>query len=181
MVAETSRKLVEFCWCPHIHGSLKVGSIVEGPMLSKGCWESGCGVVDWVSWDIENLKWKLVDTYLQKATRIIFLNDLQAVLHETCGLAQFHCAVRDLISNHLRLMREQNSPKWHRVKKKQTVVLKGHLLQVPLAPHLPELTLWAVLSGRSWRVYEGAEQPEVRLQLLFCEQSPTCSHPVPLF
>lgn len=67
--------------------------------------------VESISWGIENLKQKLIDTYLQKATRIIFLYHLQAVLHETRGLAQFHCAVRDLISNHLGSMTEQNGPK----------------------------------------------------------------------
>lgn len=83
------------------------------------------GVRDSVSWDTENLKQKLEDTYLQKATRIIFLNHLQAVLHETCGLPQFHCAVRDLISNHLELMREQNGPKCQRVGKKKTGTLES--------------------------------------------------------
>lgn len=66
------------------------------------------------------MKQTLINTYLQKATGIIFLNHLQAVFHETRGLAQFHCAVRDLISNHLGMMKEQNGPKWQKVEKKQT-------------------------------------------------------------
>lgn len=144
-MAETSEKPVKFCRHPCPHGHTKVGSDVQGPMPSQGRWESGLGVVDSVSWGIENLKQKLVDTYLQKATRIIFLNHLQAVLHETCGLAQFHCAVRDLISNHLGLMRQQNGSKWQRVEKKANWDF-GKLLSTRIQEHHGmELNLWEYL------------------------------------
>lgn len=49
----------------------------------------------------------LVNTDLQEATGIVLLNHLQAVLHEARGLAQLHRAVRDLVPNHLRLVRKQ--------------------------------------------------------------------------
>ena len=111
MMVGSSEKPVKFQRHPHPYGNTKVGSIVECPIPSQVCWESGLGIIESVSWNTEYLKQKLVDTYLQKATRIIFLNNLQAVLHETRGLAQFHCAVRDLISNHLGLIRRQNGPK----------------------------------------------------------------------
>lgn len=68
-------------------------------------------MVESVSWDTETLREKRTDTYLQKATRVILLYHLQAVLHEACGLAQFHRAVRDLISNHLGSTAEQNGPR----------------------------------------------------------------------
>lgn len=40
-------------------------------------------------------------TYLQEPRRVIFLDHLQAVLHQACGLAQLQCAVIDLVPNHL--------------------------------------------------------------------------------
>lgn len=56
------------------------------PYPARSVGESGLDIIESVSLNTENLKQKLVDTYLQKATRIIFLNHLQAVLHETRGL-----------------------------------------------------------------------------------------------
>lgn len=50
---------------------------------------------------------ELVNTDLQEATGIVLLDHFQAVLHEARGLAQFHCAMRDLVPNHLRVGREQ--------------------------------------------------------------------------
>lgn len=59
--------------------------------------------VVWVIWDRK----RKVVTDLQEATGVVLLNHLQAVLHEARGLAQFHCAMRDLVPDHLRLAREQ--------------------------------------------------------------------------
>lgn len=134
MMVGSSEKPVKFQRHPHPYGNTKVGSIVECPIPSQVCWESGLGIIESVSWNTEYLKQKLVDTYLQKATRIIFLNHLQAVLHETRGLAQFHCAVRDLISNHLGLIRRQNGPKWQSVEKKANQDF-GKLLQTRIQEH----------------------------------------------
>lgn len=91
-------------------------------------------MVESISWDTENLKQKLLDTYLQKATGIILLYHLQAVLHETRGLAQFHCAVRDLISNHLGSMTEQNGPKMAESRKEANWDC-GKLLQTRIQEH----------------------------------------------
>lgn len=38
---------------------------------------------------------------LQETTGVILLDDLQAVLHQPCGLTQLHRTVGDLIPNHL--------------------------------------------------------------------------------
>lgn len=156
-MVESSEKPVTFQRHPHLHGNTKVGSTVEWPIPSQVCWESGLGIIESVSWNTENLKQKLVDTYLQKATRIIFLNHLQAVLHETRGLAQFHCAMRDLISNHLGLMRQQNGPKWQRVEKKanedfgkllQTMIQEHHGMELNLSEYFVAMSAGNNGSGR---------------------------------
>lgn len=54
-----------------------------------------------------NQEEELVNTDLQKAAGIVLLNHFQAVLHEARGLAQLHGAVRDLVPNHLRLVKKQ--------------------------------------------------------------------------
>lgn len=75
-----------------------------------------------------------MDTYLQKATRVVFLDHLQAVLHETRGLAQFHCAVRDLVSNHLGSMTGQNGPEMAQTRKEANWDF-GKLLQTRIQEH----------------------------------------------
>lgn len=123
---------MKFSRHPHTPSSVRVASVMEGLMTSQRAIGS-LALVDSISWDIENRRQKLIDTYLQKATRIIFLNHLQAVLHETRGLAQFHCAVRDLISNHLGLMTDRRAQKWQRGEKKQTGTLESSANQNPRA------------------------------------------------
>lgn len=94
---------------------------------------------------------QMVNTYLQKATRIIFLNHLQAVLHETRCLTQFHCAVRDLISNHLGVMREENHPKWQGIEEKPAGTFGGSF-----KPESKSTVEWSWASGNTlWQCLHG--------------------------
>lgn len=108
---------------PHTHRSVTGVPSQRDPCPGRAL-ESGLGVADLVPRDTENPKQKRTDPYLQKATGIILLNHLQAVLHEARGLAQFHGAVRDLVSNHLGMKRDQDGPKWQRAEEKQTGTLE---------------------------------------------------------
>lgn len=44
--------------------------------------------------------------HLQETTGVVLLDDLHAVLHQPSGLTQLHCAVGDLIPDHLGIKTE---------------------------------------------------------------------------
>lgn len=51
-------------------------------------------------------------SHLQETTGVVLLDDLHTVLHQPCGLTELHCAVRDLIPDHLGTKTEGCTKGW---------------------------------------------------------------------